>query len=206
MIKVVSLDLSGTLIDDRNYIDEFWFDLLPREVSKVKKIPFKKAVEYCKESYDEYYKKHGMDKNWISPYYWIKRFGIKKNLLEILKMLKEKPIVYEDTHEVLEKLSKKYKIIISTSHPPEFLEVSLKKIDISKIDKTFCSLKYGLSKEDKEFWETILKELKIKPNEIIHIGDLYKSDYLIPISVGMNAFLLKRENISLLNAIKLLKL
>ena len=38
----------------------------------------------------------------------------------------------------------------------------------------------------------ILKKLKIKPEELVHIGDHYDFDYKVPRKLGINAFLLDR--------------
>ncbi len=203
MINFVSLDMNGTLIDDTDLINEFWFKLLPKEVARIKNLSFDEAVEFCKREYEEHYEKYGRDKNWISPRYWFKKFGVNKTIGEVLSGASSKVNLYDDSIEVIDQLSKKYKIIIATNHPKEFIEFGLSLIDKNKIFKIYSSNDMGLSKKDEEFWRFIVKDLKVNPNEIIHVGDRYSHDYIAPMKVGINVLYLKREKVSLLELIKI---
>jgi putative hydrolase of the HAD superfamily len=48
-------------------------------------------------------------------------------------------------------------------------------------------------KKSKEFYGKICELLKIKPEEVIHIGDHLIFDYLNPKEIGINAFLINRN-------------
>ncbi len=121
----------------------------------------------------------------------------------MLKNVKSKAELYEDTEKVIETLSKKYKIVITTNHPSEFLKIGLPLIDQRKIFKVYSSNDMGLSKKDEEFWKFILRDLNAKAEEIVHFGDKYDHDYISPMRVGIKSYYLKRSKISLLELIQI---
>ena len=207
MIKVISLDANGTIVDDSKLVEDFWYRLIPREVAKVRGIRFSDAKKICVSEYKKHHKKFGADKNYINPNYWIKKFKIKKEPIEIFKEARGDIFVYPETHKVINYLSKKYKIIIASDHPADFLKISLSRIDLSKINTIFSSNDMKLSKRDKKFWRYVIKKLNVKPNEVLHIGDRYINDYISPMSLGINSFLIKRDKgTSLIDAVKIMKL
>lgn len=53
--------------------------------------------------------------------------------------------------------------------------------------KLYVSSDIGLVKSTGHLFDYVLKDLNIKPKEIIHIGDAKKSDFLIPRLKGMNS-------------------
>ena len=207
MIKVISLDANGTTVDDSKLIHDFWYRLIPRELAKVRGIKFSEAKKICVKEYRKHHEKFGADKNYISPNYWIKKFKINKEPIEIFREAKGDIVIYPEVHKAIRYLSKKYQIIISSDHPASFLEISLSKVDLSKISYIFSSNDMRLSKKDKKFWKHIIKTLKVKPNEILHIGDRYINDYISPMKSGLNSFLIKRDKgVNLTDAIKIMKL
>ncbi len=202
MTEIISLDLNGTLINDDELVKEFWYVLIPGEVSKIKGISFDEAKDFCEREYTRYYENYGKDKNWISPKYWLKRFGITKSISEVLQNSKSEIRLYDDTKEAIKKLSQKYKIIISTEHPKEFAEKSLKLLGDEKIYRIYSSNDMGLSKLDLEFWKFIIKDVNVEPSEIVHIGDIYLKDYIAPMKVGMRSLYIKRKKIALIELLK----
>lgn len=47
------------------------------------------------------------------------------------------------------------------------------------IEHIYYSYDMGYTKSDKEAYQIIINDLKVMPNEILHIGDSYMNDYLI---------------------------
>lgn len=61
----------------------------------------------------------------------------------------------------------------------KLLKKILKKY-ILEIEHVYYSYDMGYTKSDKEAYQIIINDLKVMPNEILHIGDSYLNDYLIP--------------------------
>ncbi|MEW5761166.1 MAG: hypothetical protein AB1779_10430, partial [Candidatus Thermoplasmatota archaeon] len=51
---------------------------------------------------------------------------------------------------------------------------------------------FKLVKKNKKFYLKLLEKLNIAPKELLHIGDHYKFDYIIPKKLGINALYLDR--------------
>lgn len=62
-----------------------------------------------------------------------------------------------------------------------------------KYDYLFISSEIKLKKKTKNLFKYILKKLNIKENEIIHIGDNFKSDYLNPKLLGIRSIKIKNK-------------
>jgi putative hydrolase of the HAD superfamily len=58
----------------------------------------------------------------------------------------------------------------------------------------FSSENESLRKPEIGFYEEILKKLKVKPSEIIYIGDSVKLDLEPALSIDINAWLIDRNN------------
>jgi len=66
----------------------------------------------------------------------------------------------------------------------------LKSLSLHKYFKTgFTSGDQLLTKKSGRLYQLLLKELKVSPNQVIHIGDHLISDYRTPKSLGIRAFL-----------------
>ena len=111
------------------------------------------------------------------------------------KILKEIEInveldICQKNHEmdnILEYCIKNDKKIIITSDMylnKSIIEKILKKNNIEYY-KLFLSSDLKVTKYSGKLFLAILKDLKIKNTELIHIGDNYKSDYLIPKKLGI---------------------
>jgi len=65
-------------------------------------------------------------------------------------------------------------------------------------EKNFCTgpvshTKKMLNKKDMSLFKEVLKEMKLKPNEIVHVGDNPLTDFNIPSSFGIKYYLLDRS-------------
>ncbi len=85
-------------------------------------------------------------------------------------------------------------MIIISNAASEFIEFELEGLS-DYISGVFSSTSnFGQTKRDVEVYLRVCESLKIKPEELYHIGDNYTFDYLIPRGVGINTFLLDRGN------------
>lgn len=91
------------------------------------------------------------------------------------------------------------KIVILTSDmylPRNTIEKILSKCGIFGYTKLFLSSEIGLQKAKGTLYNYILKDLDIKPSQMIHIGDGRITDYVIPKRQGIQAIHVEREQVN----------
>lgn len=96
---------------------------------------------------------------------------------------------------LLNQLKSKGKVIIITSDmylPTGLISRMLEKCGVY-YDYLYVSSEYGIRKSSGKLFKKILVDLHIKRNELIHIGDNWKSDYIMPKLVRMSSIYYKRK-------------
>ncbi len=63
-----------------------------------------------------------------------------------------------------------------------------------KVEATYVSCEERLSKREKKLFLKVLKNLKIKSKELLHIGDAKRSDYLNPKLLGINSKIINNKS------------
>lgn len=93
--------------------------------------------------------------------------------------------LFPETKEVLDKLSKKYRLVIGANQPiyaHDFLE----EFDIKKyFEKVYLSVEVGYEKPDPRFFQYILRGLNLDASEVVMIGDDYRNDIEPAKSLGI---------------------
>lgn len=100
--------------------------------------------------------------------------------------------------EYCKKSGKKIILISDMYHSCDTLTNILNKNGLKKgisYDEIFVSSEYNKSKYTGELYEEVLKQLKISPKDIIHIGDAKRSDYIIPKVKGIEAIHIPSDDI-----------
>lgn len=188
----MSFDLDGTIFK-KGLDDIFWNRLIPELVAREKGISIDDAVGYVLSEYDSI---GPSDIRWYIPEYWFSRFGLTCNLLDDLLGRMEECYyadgMYDDVH-LLAEIGSRYKVIISTCNPPA---MAMRKLSIIRktgirIDALFSSISYNMVKSH-EFYSIVCRELNLRPESILHVGDDAIQDLKIPRSVGMQAILMDR--------------
>lgn len=191
MIKIISFDLDGTLTNS-NYADLVWLEGLPKIYAKEKNINFKSAKKYLQKKYDEM---GDNEAEWYDIEYWFNRFDLKYNWKKLLEDYKHDIQTFSEVQDVLNRLFKKYKLIIISNAKREFIEIQLKYTDLQKYFTYVFSSTSDFHKVKKvtEFYSMICNKLKIDSQEIIHVGDNKFFDYTIPHKIGIKSFFLDRK-------------
>lgn len=78
--------------------------------------------------------------------------------------------------------------------PQKVIEQMLKKCEIEHYQKLYISNVYGKNKLSGELFQKVLKDNKINPSEMIHIGDSVKADFLGARKKGIHSILIGRKN------------
>ncbi|MEM1548228.1 MAG: HAD family hydrolase [Thermoproteota archaeon] len=187
-IEAVSLDVTGTLVDGRS-VKYFWDVLIPAAYARKHKVPFEKAVSHVKQTYGTI---SPDDVRWYLPEYWIKRLNIEGNVEDLLRELKPLITIFPDVEPVIAELSSNHSLIISSNLPMLLLETVLDNFKKYFL-RIFSSVStYSLPRKTAEFYFKVCSDSGFKPQKVLHVGDNFMYDFLIPRFVGMNSLIIKR--------------
>jgi putative hydrolase of the HAD superfamily len=191
MRQVISFDLDGTLIKpDFNYL--IWYEIIPKLYAKKQGIKLEEAKKLVKKEYDTVGEN---DLRWYRLDYWLEHLKLNKSQEEILGKYIDKIILYPDVLPSLNHLKGRYKLVIASGMSEDFILIKLKKNNLSRFfSHIFSAVSLGLIKKEESFYLAMCRSLDIKPADLAHVGDHYEVDYLVPRKIGIEAYLLDREN------------
>jgi len=191
MIKVISFDFDGT-IAKHTFADAFWLEGVPELYAKQHHVDVEAAKKYLFEEYD----KIGDNRiEWYDPGYWFDRFDLQADWKKMLLKYRKNVEIYPEVRSVLKRLSTQYSLIISSNAKKEFIDVQIRQNKLSSyFDQIFSSTSdFHTVKKVTDFYAMICKKLKIKPQEMIHVGDHKEFDYLSPQKLGITSYYLDRK-------------
>lgn len=185
MIKVVSFDIGGTLLED-SHDNPNNYGL--KELAKIVNMPYENVRDVYKNVFQ---KSNGTLNELVGKFcndlsisntenlnnFFIGKFSdnninntISNDKITLIRDLKENG----------------YKVILFSNSCCLLNNDAIKEI-YDLVDGVFYSYDIGYTKDDKESYQYVEKTLNVKPAEILHIGDTLKSDYLKPVENGWNA-------------------
>lgn len=189
--RIISFDVDGTLVKPE-FNDLIWREVIPELYARKNEIEIEEAKGFIEGEYD---KIGEYDLRWYSLDFWLDYFRLDVKEKEILGEYAGKVSLYPDVLSTLEKLSKNYQLVIASCMGNDFIDIKLRKRNIKKYFKrVFSAVSIGLIKKEESFYLALCSSLAIKPNELIHIGDHYEFDYLVPRETGIRAFYLDRNS------------
>lgn len=77
----------------------------------------------------------------------------------------------------------------------EILERILKKNGYNNYFKLYVSSEYNKTKSNGDLFDFVIEDLNIKENKILHLGDSFKSDFLMAKKKGIRAYYYKKKNV-----------
>lgn len=191
MIKIVSFDLDGTLIN-WDFAESLWFEGISRRYAERWGLGPEDALREIKRRYDGV----GMERlEWYDIDYWWKEFNLGGSWRDLVAECRQNVGTYPDVHEVLGEINKKFRLIVITNGARELAEVEMEQAGLKKyFDRMFSATSdFGIVKKTGEFYHDILREIGAASTDVVHIGDNWIFDYLAPREAGIRAFFLDRE-------------
>ncbi|MDD1737964.1 MAG: HAD family hydrolase [Methanothrix sp.] len=181
MIRIISLDMDGTLMKSR-FVDKVWMEGVPALYAERTGLDFPAAKEHVLGEYARV----GSDRmEWYDLLYWIEKFGLKTGKDELLQMYEDEIEAYPEVPEVLELLSDKYDLVVTSNAAREFIDIELEGLTeyFREIFSATSDFRYG----------AICAQMDARPFEVLHIGDHYHYDYESPLQAGLDALFLDRR-------------
>ncbi|MEM2440064.1 MAG: HAD family hydrolase [Candidatus Bathyarchaeia archaeon] len=131
---------------------------------------------------------------WYDVCYWFRRFGLSGDPQHLIDFYKGYVRFFPDAAEVLEKLSRKYRLIIVTNSDRLFINALAQPV-LRYFDRVFSTTsEFRLLKRNPEAYERVCEAMKVTPSEMVHVGDRLPDDFESPRSVGVEAYLLDRQD------------
>jgi len=188
---LISFDVDGTMVKP-DYNELIWFKEIPRLYAKKHSIDFEKAKKLVIREYE---KVGEDDMRWYLLSHWLRHFGFNVRGEEILEKYASCVELYPDVIPALDRLKRNYILIVASAMTKDFIAVKLRKEGLFKYFKRIFSAisDFSMIKKETAFYQRIYQTLGISPAQLIHIGDNYKADYLVPRKLGIISFYLNRN-------------
>ena len=185
-IKVVSFDAEGTLVTPR-FSQAVWYEAIPMRYAGAKGMSFEQAKESVQQQYHEV---GDQRLEWYDIKYWFGRFALGDHQ-EVLNSYKHEIRYYPEVEEVLSLLGKSYELIVVSNSAREFLELLLGDIERHFVGIFSSISDYGELKTA-DFYLNVCRAMQIEPSEMVHVGDSWDFDFVIPKVCGIETFYLDR--------------
>lgn len=182
MIKVIAFDFGGVLGSDA---DE-WNTTFKKVLDKSGL-----TVSEMFNIWEKYWPTLKLGKGNIMDY-WVeaaKKNGVTpKTLREIYN---QSIRIDNDVLKIAKSLKRKYKLIILSNDTKDWMDAKIKRFKFDKIfDKVYSSANLGISKPNRKIFDYVLRDLKIKPQELIFI-DNQENNYEAARDMEINTILFK---------------
>lgn len=189
--KLISFDLDNTLIDP-TYTTFVWEIGIPQLYAKKHTMSISEATRIV---IAEFEKIGDLSLEWYDITYWFKYFELPGRWENLLETHRDKIRPFPEVKEVIKDLAQYYDLIIISNAAREFVEVEIKEAEIKNFFARIFSATsdFRQVKKTPQFYTQICEIMEIEPSSTIHIGDHYEFDYLIPKSLGIQAYYLDRD-------------
>jgi len=180
-IKVISFDLDGTLVEPE-YSEWVWGVGIPHLFAQKRGISFGEAKEVVEE---EYY----------DIKYWFNFFQLDGSWGSLLNRYSHKIKTYPEVSQVLREFSSHYMVIMISNAAREFIDIEVEVAELrGYFSRIFSATSdFGEIKKTTQFYGRICQLLRIKPREMVHVGDHWEFDYVVPKDLGIRAFHVDRS-------------
>jgi len=191
MAKIISFDMDGTLIGSE-FTDWVWKHGVPSLYSAKTRTSFEEAKAHIEEEYD----KVGENAlEWYDIKYWLRFFHLEEDWRTLLRQYADRIRVYPDVIPTLERLKGRCPLVLTSNAAREFIDVELETTGLGGyFDQIFSvTSDFRAVKKMTEVYRRICMDLVVDPREMVHVGDHYEFDYLVPRTLGIRAFFLDRS-------------
>lgn len=186
-IKVISFDAEGTLVTP-DFSQALWHETIPALYAEKHGLDL---VQARKAVIDKYDKVGDQRLEWYDAGYWFNLLDLGSPEIVIQNCL-GRACCYPEVDEVLSSLRGKYKLIVASGTPIEFLNYLLRDVE-SNFSRIFSSISHYKQIKSPEFYLAICREMGVAPYQVVHVGDNFQFDFLASSQVGIHAVYLDRS-------------
>ncbi len=187
-ITVVSLDAEGTLVTHA-FSRAIWREVVPELYGRARGLS---PDEAAARVFAEYESVGPQREEWYDIGYWFRRFDLGDHR-PVLEQHRSRIVLYPDVPAVLKALGRRYKLVVASSTPVEFLEPLLRDVR-HLLGRLFSSTSECGRLKDAAFFRWLAAEMEVDPGEIAHVGDNWERDYVSASAAGCTALFLDRTS------------
>ena len=189
--KLISFDLDSTLVDP-TYTTFVWEIGIPKLYAKKHNTSLSEATSIVKAEYERI---GDSAVEWYDIKYWFEYFELPGSWEDLLEEHRGRIRAFPEVKEVMEDLVQHHDLIITSNAAREFVEAEIKEAEIEDyFTRVFSATSdFGQVKKAPQFYGQICDIMGTKPSDVIHVGDHYEFDYVVPRSLGMEAYYLDRD-------------
>jgi len=186
-VKVVSFDVEGTLVTP-DFSHAIWFEAIPRCYAERNGLDLERAKALVRKEYESV---GDQRLEWYDVHYWFNKLclGVPH---PVMAECSSRVQYYPEVTDLLASLSGKYKLTVASGSPRDFLFYLLKDIERCFV-KVFSSVSDYKQLKTPDFYREMCRVLRVRPEQVIHVGDNWQFDVSAPSEVGIRAFYLDRE-------------
>ncbi len=163
MIKVLSLDLQGTL-SSSDFSDYFWLELLPIKYKEKYNLTLEESKTVLKNKFREY----GVyNRLYYDDAYWANILEF--NTLEELDKFSIRPKINSELYSLIKEID--IPVIILSTTTDLFINYELSTIDDVFYKKYSCIDYFQVGGKTSDVFNKVCEELKINNDELLHVGD-----------------------------------
>jgi HAD superfamily hydrolase (TIGR01549 family) len=191
MPKIISFDMDGTLVDPE-FTDWVWGHGIPTLYAEKTGLSFEAAKAFVEK---EYLKVGEGAIEWYDIKYWFQFFQLEESWKVLMERYTDKINIYPDVNHILERLRNRFQLVLTSNAGREFIDIEMEATGLGRyFNRIFSATSdFGEVKKTVGFYQRICQILGVRPEEIVHVGDHYEFDYLVPRSLGIHAFYLDRS-------------
>jgi len=187
-VKVVSLDMEGTLVD-HSFSSAIWETDIPRLYADKHDLDLGVARARVQAEYDTVGERMP---EWYDVDYWFRRLGLTSDWRSLVRGRAALIRVYPDAAEALERLSGLCPMVVSSNTIREFLDLQVEAVGPYFTSVYSAPSDFGTVKKDAGFYRKVLDAEGLQPEELAHVGDHQEFDYRAARSIGVRAYHLDR--------------
>jgi len=185
--KIISFDVEGTLVTPE-FSYAVWFEAIPQRYATKNSLDIKQAREAVER---EYHEVGDQRLEWYDISYWFNKMGL-GSPTEVMRQCEARVSYYPEVKEVLNSLSEKYRLVVSSGSSGDFLLHLLKDIR-PYFWRVHSSITDYRQLKTTEFYTQICREMEVEPERVVHVGDNWQFDVACPSEIGIKALHLDRE-------------
>ena len=188
---IISFDLDGTLVTDE-FSRTVWHQGMPELYAEHYGCGVDRAKELLLGEYD---KVSDEALEWYDIQHWLRRFQLNADWQSLLAKFRHYIRTYPEVNEVLHQLSRRYELMITSNAAREFLNTEIEVAGIAPYFKHVVSATsdFRKVKKDRDFYLELCRTFDVSCSDVVHIGDHYRFDYLVPCELGIKSFFLDRS-------------
>ena len=189
-VELISFDAEGTLVT-HDFSAAIWHEAIPALYAQRTGLDLARAKESVFEAYDSV-GEHRME--WYDIQYWFRRLDL-GSADQVIRECAFRIRYYPEVMQVLRSLGKRYRLIVASCTPQEFLRLLLHEIEPHFV-RVFSSVSDYRQLKDPDFYLSICEEMSVQPAQTVHVGDSWQLDFLNSREAGLRALYLDRAGSS----------